>query len=531
MNKVLEIKNLRLKIGGETILDGVNLSLERGEITGLVGRSGSGKSMTGLAAMGLAPTGASLSGAVALNGQSLLDLPEREMCALRGRGLAMIFQEPMTALNPLQTIQAQIAETITIHGDTPQAQALDEAVVLMRRVGLNPDVISPGRFPHELSGGQRQRVMIAAAIAMKPAVLIADEPTTALDVTTQAEILKLLRRLVEEDEMALLFITHDLAVISNMADAVAVMDKGRIVDTDTPRNFFKKGLGGALSGLVVQSTKRKLALKTAADRETIIEAKDVSCVYPAARQNLFSPAAPVRAVNGVSLSLMRGENLGLVGESGCGKSTLARAILGLQPMSKGAVEIEGMGFPSAGKAMMRLLRRKIQIVFQDPYSSFNPRHKVEKIIGEPFHLFDKPPSRAEQRERIGDVLASVGMSLLDMEKYPHEFSGGQRQRIAIARALITEPSVIILDEATSALDVGARNRVLNLLMTLSDQRGVSYLFVTHDMTIIRDVVDRVLVMKDGRIVEEGATSDILGHPQHDYSRSLIEATPKINWPQ
>ncbi len=530
MAKVLELKDLRLGVGGKTILDGVNLSLERGKITGLVGRSGSGKSMTGLAAMGLAPARATLSGAVHLNGHSLLDLAEREMCALRGRALAMIFQEPMTALNPLQTIVAQIAETITIHGDTPKAQALDEAAALMRRVGLDPNVISPTRFPHELSGGQRQRVMIAAAIASSPAVLIADEPTTALDVTTQAEILKLLRRLVEEDEMALLFITHDLAVISNMADTVAVMDKGRIVDADTPGNFFKKGLGGALSGLVVQSTKRKLALASPANHETIVDARDVTCIYPTARQNLLTPAPPVRAVNGVTLSLKRGENLGLVGESGCGKSTLARALLGLQPVSEGAVNIGGVGLASAGKAAMRMMRKTIQIVFQDPYSSFNPRQKVEQIIGEPFHLFDTPPSRAEQREMIGDVLASVGMGLTDMEKYPHEFSGGQRQRIAIARALITEPSVIILDEATSALDVGARNRVLNLLMTLSDQRGVSYLFVTHDMTIIRDVTDRVLVMKDGRIVEEGATNDILGHPQHDYSRSLIEATPKINWP-
>ncbi len=531
MTKVLDIDGLRLGLGGETILNGVNLSLERGKITGLVGRSGCGKSMTGLAAMGLAPAGALLSGAVHLNGQSLLDLPEHEMCALRGREMAMIFQEPMTALNPLQTIATQITETITVHEDTPKAQAMEEAEALMRRVGLDPDTISPKRFPHELSGGQRQRVMIAAAIAMRPAVLIADEPTTALDVTTQAEILKLLRRLVEEDEMALVFITHDLAVISNMADTVAVMDRGRIIDADTPSNFFKKGLGGALSGLVVRSTKRKLAQKSSTKHETIVEAKDVSCIYPTARQNLFSPSAPLRAVNGVTLSLKRGENLGLVGESGCGKSTLARALLGLQPVSAGAVEIGGVGFASAGKAAMRRMRKKIQIVFQDPYSSFNPRHKVEKIIGEPFHLFDTPPSQAEQRERVGDVLASVGMSLNDMEKYPHEFSGGQRQRIAIARALITEPSVIILDEATSALDIGARNRVLNLLMTLSDQRGVSYLFVTHDMTIIRDVADRVLVMQDGRIVEEGATSDILEHPQHDYSRSLIEATPKINWPQ
>ncbi len=531
MDKVLDIKDLRLTINGDTTLNGVNLSLAAGKITGLVGRSGSGKSMTGLAALGLTPAGSVLSGAIMLNGHSLFDLSEREMCALRGRDLAMIFQEPMTALNPLQTIATQIAETITIHGDTPKAQALDEAIALMRRVGLDPDVISPGRFPHELSGGQRQRVMIAAAVAMKPTVLIADEPTTALDVTTQAEILNLLRRLVKEDEIALLFITHDLAVISNMADEIAVMDKGRIVDTDTPDNFFKKGLGGALSGLVIQSTKKRQAQKSSADFETVVEARDIVCAYPTARQNLFTPAPPVRAVKGVTLSLKRGENLGLVGESGCGKSTLARALLGLQPVSEGAVEIDGVGFASVGKAAMRLMRKKIQIVFQDPYSSFNPRHKVGKIIGEPFHLFDKLPSGAEQREMISDVLASVGMEPTDMEKYPHEFSGGQRQRIAIARALITEPSVIILDEATSALDVGSRNRVLNLLMALSDQRGVSYLFVTHDMTIIRDVTDRVLVMKDGQIVEQGATSDILGHPSHDYSRSLIEATPKINWPQ
>jgi len=530
MEAVLEINDLRLTIGGETILDGVNLSLERGKITGLVGRSGSGKSMTGLAALRLAPAASMLSGAIKLNGRNLLDETEREMCDIRGRDLAMIFQEPMTALNPLHTIGTQIAEAIIIHSKKTRDEAYAAAEALLNRVGLNPEEISPKRFPHELSGGQRQRVMIAIAIAMKPAVLIADEPTTALDVMTQAEILKLLRRLAKEDEIALLFITHDLAVISTIADRVAVMKDGRIVGAHAPEEFFENGLSDDLSGLVVQPVKRKSATKPAGDAEIVAEAKNVAYIYHEARQNLFSPAPSLRAVDGVSLSLKRGENLGLVGESGCGKSTLARMLLGLQPPVEGGVEIGGKVFAPADKSAMRKMRQKIQIVFQDPYSSFNPRHRVEKIIGEPFHLSDAPPGKAEKRERVGAMLSAVGLSPADMQKFPHEFSGGQRQRIAIARALITEPAIIVLDEATSALDVASRNRTLDLLMSLSDQRGVSYLFVTHDMTVIRDVTDRVMVMKAGRIVEEGATNDILNKPQHSYTRSLIDATPKINWP-
>ena len=520
----LDIRDLSLRIDGAEILSEVALSLAPGEITGLVGRSGSGKSMTALAAMGLAPARAEVFGEVLLNGENLLEKSDAEMCAVRGGAVGMIFQEPMTALNPLQTIGAQVAETIFLHSDLPKAAAEKQAAEALRRAGLPPEEVSPSRYPHELSGGQRQRVVIAIAIAMQPKVLIADEPTTALDVTTQAEILALLKRLAREDGMALLMITHDLAVMSSMADRIAVMKDGRILETASADAFFSDSLHNAANGLAAQPVRRKRR-ETAAAPRVLLEADHVSCDYALREKPMFSPAATFRAVDSVSFTVREGENVALVGESGSGKSTLGRALLGLHAVSGGRVRLDGEVFPSTDRKTLRRLRRKIQIVFQDPYSSFNPRQTVGRIIAEPFHLFDAPPDQAETETRVADVLTAVGLSPDDMAKRPHAFSGGQRQRIAIARALVTEPTLIVLDEATSALDVVSRNRILDLLMRLAEERGVSYLFITHDLTVVRDVADRVMVMKSGRIVEENETAALFEAPREAYTRQLIAAAP------
>ena len=532
MKSALAVNNLSLRIANMMILSDVALTLQPGRITGLVGRSGSGKSMTALALMALAPQQAEIFGEVLLDDENLLQKSEPEWCALRGGRIGMVFQEPMTALNPLQTIGAQVAETIKVHCDVTKPEARMRAEQTLSRVGLSPEIISPSRYPHELSGGQRQRVVIAIAIAMRPQYLICDEPTTALDVTTQAEILDLLRGLAREDNIAILLITHDLAVISQMADNIAVIKKGRIVEEMPASAFFQHDASEDARALNAAPVERsQIQRKPNPDARAIVDAKGIVCAYSQAGRSIFEPNTTFKAVDRVSLSIRQGEIVALVGESGCGKSTLARALLGLHEITEGEIKIDGVPFPSSDAAAIRAARRKIQIVFQDPYSSFNPRLKVRKIIAEPFHLFDRPPSKAQQHERVDEVLRSVGLTSLDAEKYPHEFSGGQRQRIAIARALITNPSVIVLDEATSALDTTARNRVLNLLQSLSDQRGVSLLFITHDLSVVRNIADRTLVMKSGAIVEEGATEHLFSAPEHAYTKKLIAAAPIMKWRQ
>ena len=524
MTKIFELKDLSLSINEKPILDEVNLTLAPGEITGLVGRSGSGKSMTALAIMRLPPQGSKLSGAIKLNGENLLDKSEEEMCTIRGQHIAMIFQEPMTALNPLHSIGAQVAESILIHTTANANEAYQKAIHLLIRVGLAPDQIPPTRFPHELSGGQRQRVMIAIAIAMKPKLLIADEPTTALDVTTQAEILSLLRKLTKEDHMALLLITHDLGVIAKMADKIAVMQEGRIVAQNTVDQFFDTDRSPAVNELLARPIKRDNKTTSNLDK-TILEADSVVFHYPLPRKSLFSGPTYFRAVDDISFNIRKGENIGLVGGSGCGKSTLARGLLGLMPLAQGSIKIDNENFPTKDKKHMRQHRRKIQMVFQDPYSSFNPRQKIEQFIAEPLGLFDQSLAADTLQEKITQALTDVDLSPSDAQKYPHEFSGGQRQRIAIARALMTQPDIIIFDEATSALDVASRNHVLDLLMRLSDTKNMSYLFITHDLSVVRDITDRLLVMQDGQIIETGATDELFSAPQHPSTKALIAAMP------
>jgi peptide/nickel transport system ATP-binding protein len=522
---LLAIDALSLAIHGQPILRDVGMAADAGDVLGVIGESGSGKSMTALAVMGLLPRGAVASGRILLGGSDLLRRTEPEMCAIRGRDIGMIFQEPMTALNPLQTIGGQVAETVRVHGGASRGEARAIARATLDRVGLPAARFPLSRYPHELSGGQRQRVVIAMAIALRPKLLIADEPTTALDVTTQAQILQLLRRLVDEDGMALMLITHDLAVVADVADRLAIMRRGEVVEAGPTGEVLREMRHPYTRALFAASSHQPDRLPRLA-RAPLLQVASVVREYPGARHGLFGRDPPFRAVRDVSFTLHHGESLGLVGESGCGKSTLTRAILGLEPLQGGSVRVEGEEV-RAGQPMPRALRPKMQVVFQDPYGSFDPRHRVARLVTEPFHLLDRPPEGAERREAVAAALADVGLSPADAEKFIHEFSGGQRQRIAIARALIIRPKLIILDEAVSALDVQVRAQILDLLAALSARYGLSYLFISHDLTVVRAITDRVMVMQAGEIVESGPTRAVFDAPQHPYTRALLDAAPML----
>ncbi len=508
----LALRDLSVAIRGTPVLRGLSLEVGRGEIVALTGESGSGKSMTALAVMGLLPAGATATGSVTLDGDGILNAPDAALCALRGRRLGMIFQEPMTALNPVRTIGAQVAEAIAIHD--PRAPSRARAAALLARVGLD---LPADRYPHELSGGQRQRVCLAMAIAMTPALLIADEPTTALDVTTQAQILALLRGLVAQTGMGLLLITHDLAVVAGLADRTVVMQAGQVVEAGPT--------AALLAAPAHPDTRRLLA---AARHRTRLPPPPppapllrVDGAVRRFRAGLFARGAETVALKGVSLTVARGERVGIVGESGSGKSTLARAILGLTPLQAGTVTLGGQPVRDAA------VRRRIQAVFQDPYGSFNPRHRVARLVAEPFHLLPDAPQGAARAQAVAQALEAVGLSAADADRYPHQFSGGQRQRIAIARALIIRPDLIVFDEAVSALDVSVRAQVLDLIADLCRSFAMAYLFISHDLTVVRDVTDRVLVMQAGAVVEEGVTEQVFTNPQHPCTRALIAAAPRL----
>ncbi|MBP0482752.1 ABC transporter ATP-binding protein [Sagittula salina] len=509
---LLTLDTLSVAIEGQTLLHGVSLRLQPGETLALTGESGSGKSLTALAVMGLLPRAATISGTLTFDDTDLDRIAPRRRDLLRGAQMAMVFQEPMTALNPLMTIGAQIAEVFSIHRrPAPDLRAL------LDRVGLD---VPPTRYPHELSGGQRQRVVIAIAIALRPKLLIADEPTTALDVTTQAQILSLLRDLTREDGMALLMITHDLAVVAQMAQRIAVLKDGRLVECaataevlSTPRHPYTREL--------VAASGHRARLPTASVGEVLLRARDVSVAYPGRRRHLLERPLPFTAVQGVSFDLRRGERLGLVGESGCGKSTLTRTLLGLEPRATGRITLDGQAVdPHRPDSAVQ---RRIQVVFQDPYGSFDPRHRVARLLAEPYHLLGHaPPPGAIDR-----ALAEVGLSPRDARRHIHAFSGGQRQRLAIARALIIRPEVIVLDEAVSALDVRVRAQILDLLAQLSQRHRLTWIFISHDLSVVRQVTDRVLVMCQGKIVEDAPTETLFAAPRHPYTRALLEAAPKL----
>lgn len=526
---LLEVTKLRLDIGATSILRDVDLAIEAAEIVGLVGESGSGKSMTALTIMRLLPHAARAGGRIRFDGQDILAANEEAMCRLRGDDIGMVFQEPMTALNPVKTIGEQVAEGIRWHTGASRADAEAQARRMLARVGLPEERFPLNRFPHELSGGQRQRVVIAIACALNPKLLIADEPTTALDVVIQAQILDLLKDLVEENRMGLLLISHDLAVVANMADRIAIMRSGEVVESGpaaetlaAQRHPYTRQLAEASVHVPARAAPR-----TAPGKVPLLSIRNLTRDYRGRRISPFRYAPVTRAVDNVSFDIAEGQSVALVGRSGCGKSTLARMILALDRPTAGEIGFLGHEITRLGETELRPLRRNMQVVFQDPYGSFDPRHKVERLITEPLHLLDRKPSRQERREMAIAALAEVHLSESDLDKYPHEFSGGQRQRISIARAIITRPKLVVCDEPVSALDVSIRARVLDLFAELNDRLGIAYLFITHDLNVARAITDDVMVMNEGRIVETGRTARVLAEPESEAGRELVRAAPDL----
>ena len=525
---VLDIRGLDLSIGGRPILKGLDLAVDEGEIHALVGESGSGKSMTALTVMRLLPRGAQASGSVLFSGRDLLAATEDEMCALRGDDIGMVFQEPMTALNPVKTIGEQVAEGIRWHTGASRAGAQDRARAILDRVGLPESRFPLTRYPHELSGGQRQRVVIAMACALNPKLLIADEPTTALDVVLQAQILDLLRELAEENRMGLVLISHDLGVVAGMADRITILKDGAVQEAGKATDVLLERKHPYTAQLAEASVHvPQWRNRGSEPGGQLLAVRELTRDYPGPRTGLFRRGKPFRAVDQASFDITAGRSVGLVGQSGCGKSTLARMILALDKPTSGSILFDGMETAGAPDHTLRKARREMQVVFQDPYGSFDPRWTVEHLVCEPLHLLDQQPSRTERRERALFALEEVGMPMDALTRYPHEFSGGQRQRLAIARAIITRPKLVVADEPVSALDVSIRARILDLFARLNDDLGIAFLFITHDLAVARAITHEVMVMDHGKIVETGPTARVLDHPRTEAAQRLVKATPDL----
>lgn len=518
--------SVRTEGGLKPLVQDLSFELKRGETLAIAGESGSGKSITSLAIMGLLPPPAVrvTGGRIRLAGQDLTGLPEAALRAIRGDRIAMIFQEPMTSLNPVMTVGAQLAEAIRAHESVSRAKALKRAVDALRAVRLSEPERRMRQYPHELSGGMRQRVMIAMALALRPEVLIADEPTTALDVTVQREVLDLLRDLQRDLGTAIILITHDMGVVAEMADRVIVMRHGRQVETASTTEIFATPQADYTRALLAAVPRMgQGAARPAVGSDTIARLTDVVVRYPIRGGLLGGIVQNVHAVEHVSFDIRKGETFALVGESGCGKSTIAKALVGLAP-HQGRIEIAGQAMEGLAPVALKAMRRKVQMVFQDPMAALNPRMRVGDLIAEPLIIHGLGDA-ASQRARAADLMARVGLEASHLDRYPHEFSGGQRQRICIARALALQPDLIIADESVSALDVSVQARVLELLQTLQAEFGMSYLFISHDMAVVDNISDRVAVMYLGQIVELGTRAQIFGNPQHPYTRRLISAVP------
>jgi peptide/nickel transport system ATP-binding protein len=523
---LLRFDNVGVAYRGQMALQGLSLDVGAGEIVGLIGESGSGKSTAALAAIDLLPPGAERSGTILVEGRDLKSLAERERDAARGGAIGMIFQEPMRALNPLQTIGAQVAEAVRLHHAVGRRAARGEAAKLLERVGLPAEKVASSRFPHQLSGGQRQRVCTAIAIAGNPRILIADEPTTALDVTTQARVIALLVELARERGMGLLLVSHDLALVGGVADRIVVLKEGRQVEAGRTRQILGAPQQAYTRTLIASARHKPDRTAPVANAPPLLDVRGLERSHHARRT--WRRAVPVKAIDDISFAVAAGETLGIVGESGAGKTSLLRTILGLDRPDGGSITLDGADIFGLSRADLRDHRRKIQAVFQDPAASLDPRQRVESIVAEPLHLLAEPIPAAEKRARVEAILERVGLASADADRLPHQFSGGQRQRIAIARALILRPKLVVLDEAVSALDVSIRADILDLLARLGGEFGIAYLFVSHDLAVIRAITDRLLVLQNGRIVEQGPTAELLASPQHPHTRELVAASPDLD---
>ncbi len=593
---VIDVDDLRTYFhtdeGVVRAVDGVTFRIETGHTLGIVGESGSGKSVTSLSVMQLLASSAKIeSGKIALLGKDLVGLPEPEMRSIRGKDVSMIFQEPMTSLNPVFTVGSQVAEAIILHQGSTKEEARQRTIELFREVGIPEPEQRVDSYPHQMSGGQKQRVMIAMALSCNPKLLIADEPTTALDVTIQAQILDMLRELRDQRGMAILFITHDLAVIAEIADEVLVMYQGEMVEHGPVLDIFSNAKHPYTKGLLAcrprldskyrrlptvddfmetkmvdgrlqivekqmddarlkeltehgrgrllhskselaamahpwEQTPREADTTTIAeDTKPLLEVENLEVHFPVRRGILSRVVDHVRAVDGISFRVYRGQTLGLVGESGCGKTTAGRAILRLIEPTAGRVRFDGVDLNTLGTRELRKMRSRMQIIFQDPYGSLNPRMTIESTLTEPMVIQGIGSSRSDRRDRAAALLEEVDMPSAHLRRYPHEFSGGQRQRICIARAIAVEPEFIICDESVSALDVSVQAQVLNLLNDLQDKRGLTYIFISHDLSVVKFMADMMAVMNNGKFVEFGPSQAIYADPREEYTRRLINATP------
>lgn len=557
---VLSFDNLTITAGQKVLLDGVSFAVRPGERLGIIGESGSGKSLTVTSAMGLLPDTLVAAGGIFLDRQgldgkteNLLHMSDRKLCRIRGRDMAMVFQEPMTALNPLMQVGKQVAEMVLEHASISAAEAERRAVSALAEVKLPDPEHMAHRFPFQLSGGQRQRVMLAMAMINSPKILFADEPTTALDVMVQSEVLTLMGNLTQEHNTALVFISHDLAVVSSLCDRVLVMRHGKIIETGTtqqilthPQAEYTQQLLAAsdLSHRDVRAAASQLdhesavapanhVLRVGPDDDVVVNeqpsalalyrVRHVAREYGGGRGLFGGRRNLVQGLRGVSFDIVPGQRFGLVGESGSGKSTLLRILSALDAPTRGEVIFRGQHIDATRESELKSFRKRVQLVFQDPMSSLNPRMNILQIVAEPLRGVSKP----EKVERVAQLLDAVGLDAQAMYRAPHQFSGGQRQRIAIARALITRPDVVIADEAVSALDVSVRAQVLNLLSQLADEFGLTLIFVSHDMGVIRHICDVVAVLRDGEFVEGGSVNDVYENPLHEYTQQLVAATPDL----